>query len=184
MSVVPLDIVAEVEPVRGSGPVTIRGQVEVATSGSRVLGVALEPSEPPACPEAVAAIDAADWVVLGPGSWFTSVITHLLVPELRAALEGTSARRMLVLNLAPQSGETEGFTAHTYLDAVRVHAPELRFDTVLVDPSAVLDKDALCLTAAEMGAEVMVEDVARGDGTPRHDEAKLQRAYAKAMRST
>ena len=44
------------------------------------------PADPPACEEAVAAVLEADWVVLGPGSWFTSVLTHLLVPGLREAL--------------------------------------------------------------------------------------------------
>ena len=61
------------------------------------------PPDPPACPEAVAAIDAADWVVLGPGSWFTSVLPHLLVPELRAPRCTARARgRCVTLNLAPE----------------------------------------------------------------------------------
>ncbi|MEK8170323.1 2-phospho-L-lactate transferase CofD family protein [Streptomyces sp. M19] len=47
----------------------------------------------------------ADWVVLGPGSWFSSVIPHLLVPELLQALTETKARRVLSLNLAPQPGK-------------------------------------------------------------------------------
>ena len=89
MASVPLDIVAEVQ---GADPGTrtrsapVRGQVAVATTPGRVRSVSLIPADPPACPEAVQAIAAADWVVLGPGSWFTSVLPHLLVPELAAAL--------------------------------------------------------------------------------------------------
>src|SRR5262249_17284791 len=67
----------------------------------------------PACPEAVAAVREADWVVLGPGSWFTSVLPHLLVPELAEALIATPARRLVALNLVPQPGETDGFSPHT-----------------------------------------------------------------------
>ncbi len=184
MSLVPLDIVAQVEPRPGADRVSVRGQVEVASVRGRVLEVALEPRDPPACPQALAAIHAADWVVLGPGSWFTSVLTHLLVPELGAALAETEARRLLVLNLEPQTGETEGFTALEHLEVITQHAPDLRFDRVLVDSRVAADAEALGEVAASMGAELVVEDVARDDGTPRHDEMKLRRAYAKAMRTT
>jgi uncharacterized cofD-like protein len=184
MSLVPLDITARVEPGPGRETVTVRGQVEVATTPGRVLEIALDPPQPPACPEALAAIEGADWVVLGPGSWFTSVITHLLVPDLRAALEATRARRLLVLNLAPQAGETEGLTPESHLEVLRRHAPDLRIDVVLADPSTVLDARSLEHAAVALGGRLVVADVACDDGTPRHDETRLQRAYAKAMGST
>ena len=69
--------------------------------------ITLLPPDPPAVPEAVRAVLDAEWVVFGPGSWFTSVLPHLLVPGLASALHGTTARRLVVLNLAPQPGETE-----------------------------------------------------------------------------
>ncbi len=87
---------------------TVRGQVEVATTPGSVVSVSLEPDAPDACPEAVAAIRAADWVVMGPGSWYSSVIPHLLVPGLRQAIEETDARVLVTLNLVAQQGETEG----------------------------------------------------------------------------
>jgi uncharacterized cofD-like protein len=181
MSLVPLDITAKIECHPGEAPIEVRGQVEVASARGRVLELALEPQRPPACPQALAAIDSCDWVVLGPGSWFTSVITHLLVPDLRHALETTPARRLLVLNLAPQTGETDGFTPESHLQALRQHAPDLRLDTVLVDPSAVSDEGGLRTLAADMGAEVVVAEVACDDGTPNHDERKLHAAYADVM---
>ena len=58
----------------------VRGQVEVATTEGVIDSIALVPPDPPAAPEALKAIEAADWVVLGPGSWFTSVLPHLMVP--------------------------------------------------------------------------------------------------------
>ena len=51
--------------------------------------ITLLPPDPPAVPEAVRAVLDADWIVFGPGSWFTSVLPHLLVPELAAALHAT-----------------------------------------------------------------------------------------------
>ena len=71
---------------------TVRGQVEVATTPGMVESVELVPADPPACAEALEAIDAADWVVFGPGSWYTSVLPHLLVPELRSTLSATRRR--------------------------------------------------------------------------------------------
>ena len=65
---------------------TVRGQVEVATTPGQVRAVHLDPEDPPVCREASRRVASADWVVLGPGSWFTSVIPHLLVPALRDAL--------------------------------------------------------------------------------------------------
>jgi uncharacterized cofD-like protein len=127
MAEVPLDITARVELPDGRRE-QVRGQVEVATTEGRVLEVTLEPQDPPPCGEALSAIADADWVVLGPGSWFTSVIPHLLVPDLRAALEQTTARRMVVLNLAPQTGETTGFTPERYLETLADHAPDLGCD--------------------------------------------------------
>ena len=183
MSLVPLDITARVECRPGDEPIVVRGQVEVASANGRVLEIALEPQQPPACPQALAAIESSDWVVLGPGSWFTSVITHLLVPELRRALEASPARKLLVLNLAPQTGETDGFTPESHLQVLRQHAPDLRLDRVLVDPSTVSDEEALRALAGEMGADVVVAEVACDDGSPRHDERKLHAAYANAMGS-
>jgi uncharacterized cofD-like protein len=139
MAAVPLDLVAEVEgadPDRPDELSTVRGQVACAETTGRVRSVSLIPADPPACPEAVQAIGAADWVVLGPGSWFTSVLPHLLVPELAAALVGTRARRLVALNLAPQPGETEGFSPHTHLEVLADHAPDLAIDVVLADRAA------------------------------------------------
>ena len=111
MASVPLDLAADVEGADPDHPYetsTVRGQVACATTTGRVRSMSLIPADPPACPEAVAAVGAADWVVLGPGSWFTSVLPHLLVPGLAEALVTTRARRLVALNLAPQPGETEG----------------------------------------------------------------------------
>ena len=85
MSPIALEIEADVQGLEEDPRVSrcIRGQVAVATTPGKVRRVRLLPSNPPACPDAVTAIDRADLVVLGPGSWFSSVIPHVLVPETR-----------------------------------------------------------------------------------------------------
>ena len=181
MAVTPMDITATVrgaDPARPGELSIVRGQVEVASTPGQVTEVQLEPLDPPACPQALAAVEAADWVVLGPGSWFTSVIPHLLVPGLRASLVATPARRAVVLNLEPQKGETDGFSSERHLEVLAAHAPDLRLDLVLADVAAAPDPRALAAVAQGLGAELVVADLAVGDGTPRHDPIKLAAAYA------
>jgi uncharacterized cofD-like protein len=180
MASVPLDIEATVEGLDPAHPHqvdTVRGQVAVASTAGRVIGVRLIPEHPPACEPAVAAVDEADWVVLGPGSWFTSVLPHLFVPELAAALHATGARRCVTLNLDAQKGETEGFGASTYLEVLALHAPELRVDAVLADPSAVDDEARLAEAAAAVGATLVVRPLRDPDGSARHDASLLAAAY-------
>ncbi len=187
MATTALDIAASVAglvPGDPAAPTTVRGQVEVASTDGRVTGVWLDPADPPAAPEALAAIQAADWCVLGPGSWFTSVIPHLLVPGLRAALAASAARTMVTLNLEPQTGETEGFAPETHLEVLAGYAPDLKLDVVVVDPGTVVNLAALQRCAGSLGADLVVAEVARGDGTPRHDPARLAAAYARVLGST
>jgi len=179
MSLSPLDIEAlvQLDGDDAGKTVTVRGQVAVATASGTVKHISLVPESPPACPEAVLAVRAADWVVLGPGSWFSSVIPHLLVPDLADALHQTSARRLVALNLAPQPDETAGFSPQTHLEVLGRHAPNLALDVVLVDPSTAPDLVALEKVAAGFGARVVVEPVARSDGSARHDPELLAAAY-------
>ena len=182
MASVPLDLVAEVEgadPARPGEITLVRGQAECASTTGRVRSVSLIPADPPACPEAVAAVREADWVVFGPGSWFTSVLPHLLVPELAKALIATSARRLVALNLVPQPGETDGFSPHTHLEVLAGHAPELTVDVVLADRGAVAGNVAeLEKAAAVLGARLVLTELAMRDGTPRHDPRWLAGAFA------
>lgn len=180
MAVTPMDITAEVrglDPGDPSRTTTVRGQVEVATTDGDIVSVALDPPSPQACTESVDAILDADWVFLGPGSWFTSVIPHLMVPGLREALVNTSARLVVVLNLEPQEGETPGFGPEDHLAALFEHAPELKIHTVLADRSSVAHPDELERVAASAGAELVLADVAADDATDRHDHARLAAAF-------
>ncbi|MDT7775787.1 MAG: hypothetical protein QOC67_4711 [Pseudonocardiales bacterium] len=181
MSTEPLVIEAEVAGL-GRDPEAvsrIRGQVAVASTPGRVRRVWVQPSHPKACEQAVAAVRDAELVLLGPGSWFTSVLPHLMVPDLRQALLDTPARRVVVLNLAPQPGETAGFSPEQYLDVLCQHAPELRIDAVLADTGAVPVPERLQRSAAALGARAVLAPIGEPDGSPRHNPAAL----ADAVRS-
>jgi uncharacterized cofD-like protein len=117
-------------------------------------------------------------VVFGPGSWFTSVLPHVMVPELRAALVATRARRVVCLKLAEQAGETDGLTPQDHLQVLLAHCPDLHVDVVLGDQDAVVDAPALRHAVQAVGARLVLAPVALGDGTPRHAPDRLAAAYA------
>jgi uncharacterized cofD-like protein len=186
MASVPIDIAAEVEgadPARPDELTIVRGQVACASTPGKVRGVSLIPATPPACPEAVAAVRDAEWVVLGPGSWFTSVLPHLKVPELVRTLTTTKARRVVALNLAPQPGETDDFSPQAHLEVLQAHAPDLRIDVVLADRKVVDDEPALDKAVRALGGTLLLADVAAADGSPRHDPERLGQAFAQIFSS-
>jgi uncharacterized cofD-like protein len=176
-----IDIVADVaglDPVRPASVTRVRGQVAVATTPGRVVGLRLEPAAPAPCDEALAAIDAADWLVLGPGSLYTSVLPHLLVPDVSKMIRRSAAGRVMVLNLTPQPGETEGYSPEAHLDVLGRHAPELGLDVVLADPARVPDVGALAKAAAALGARLVLEPVGVPD-RGQHDPQRLASAFEK-----
>lgn len=118
MSNEPLDLEAEVLGLEEDPRevVAVRGQVAVASTLGEVRRVKLYPVDPPASPEAVEAILNADLVSMGPGSWFSSVIPHLLVPGIVDALNQTKAVKALVLNLVPEPGETAGMSTAAHAE--------------------------------------------------------------------
>ena len=152
----------------------IRGQVAVATTPGVVRRVRLTPAAPVACPDSLAAIGAADVVTLGPGSWFSSVIPHVLVPEQLAALTRTRARKVLFVNLAAEPGETTGFSVERHLHVLSAHAGALKIDDVVVDAASVpagREREHLERAARLFGAQLRSADLA-GDGLHVHDPVK------------
>jgi uncharacterized cofD-like protein len=186
MATTPIELTARVRGADAAYPdavSTVRGQVEVATSPGQLLEVSLDPVDPPACPEAVTAVREADWVVLGPGSWFTSVIPHLLVPGLRSALMETSARLVVTLNLEAHTEETPGYTPGDHLAVLRSIAPGLPVDTVVADVASVPDAAALEKVTDALGARLVLADVADDARPGQHDPAKLSLAYEKFVQA-
>ena len=179
MAAVPLEIVAEIrghDPERPAETLEVRGQHRVASSPGVVSSIGILPTCPEPCHEALAAVAEADWVMLGPGSWFTSVMPHLLVPDLADALVATPAKRLLNLNLEVNKGETRDFRAEDHLASFAANAPELRLDVVLADPSVVPDGASLRAAAADLGAELVVAPVAARGEPGVHDPLRLAAA--------
>lgn len=183
MSAVPLVIEADVigaDPSRPDEVSLVVGQEAVALARGDIAAVRLRPADPPAVPEAVAAIAEADYLILGPGSWYSSVIPHVLVPQLVDAIRQTSAKRVLTMNLVPTEDETPSYTAARHIEVLAEHSPQLRWDVVLADPSFANDPH-LARFVASIGAELVISPVQMRDGSPRHDPFLLASAYAGIM---
>ncbi|MGO4956393.1 gluconeogenesis factor YvcK family protein [Luteococcus sp. Sow4_B9] len=181
MSLTPLTIEADViglDPIRPDEVCTLSGQATVAKTRAQVQKIRLVPEDAAACPDAVEAVMESDFVVLGPGSWFTSVLPHLQVPELAQAIVDTSARKVVTLNMS-SAGETDGFTPSRHIELLAEHTPQLRLDVVIADQSFA--DEHLDTFVRSLGAELEVADVAMRDGSARHDPLRLASVYAEVL---
>ncbi len=184
---------ATVEPVQLKATVAgqVRdGQVSVQSGTGRVEMVWLEPSRPRPAGSAVAALREADVVVLGPGSLFTSITAALLVPDLAAALVTSSARVVLVANLATQAQETDGLDLGAHVAGLLAHVPGLRLDVVVAHDGPVPEGPGTPLGTALTDprvARVVTADLAlrRADGVPvaAHDAGRLAEALRPLLRA-
>ena len=164
----------------------VDGQVAVARARGGVERLLLGPQNVSAHPDAVAAIEAADQVILGPGSLFTSVIAALSVPGITEAINRSHASVVIVLNLVTQDGETLGLTGPDHVAAVHHHAGLLRPGGIVAHRGPLQVPEGLGAVeiegdeAMDMGWDVTWDDVADPEAPwPAHDPMKLGRVLAK-----
>jgi uncharacterized cofD-like protein len=190
MSQEPLDI--EATFVNSTGRVIVKGQVEVATAKGRLESLRLHPDNPQPRPESLAAIADSDWIVMGPGSWFSSVLPHLLVPEQRQALIKSNAKRILILNLDSAnvsgqiftSGEFAGYTPLEHIEILQQYAPGLNFDYVVADESLISQGNGIADLLSSTGGELVVADLRDRDELIHHSPKKLTSLFAHIARQT
>ena len=185
----PVDLVARLEDGR-----TVRGEQRIAHAGGRIAELRL--AQPAAAPRAaVEAVLAADLVVLGPGSLYSSVLASLLARGLAEALRATTATRVMVVNLLTQRGETDGYTAADHVEAIQRHLGDV-VDVALVHrgplPPAVVAAHAaegaapVEIDRAEveaLDAVLVVQDLLAAGPVARHDPHKLARALLAIARA-
>lgn len=145
----------------------LEGQVEVQRA-SDLRHIGLSPPDPPSPPAVGDVIVGADLVVLGPGSLFTSVLAAAVVPGVAGALAATRATRVLVLNLGPQTGESEGFSPDEHVRVALAH--DVPVDVVLADPRFAPDP-------AGLRVPLVIRPVGT-DGAAVHDPERLGAALA------
>jgi len=178
MATNPLDIEATFE--NSIGIKIVQGQAEVATTKGRLKSLRIIPENPTAYPEALSAIADAQWITMGPGSWFSSVIPHLLVPAQRDAIISSKAKKILLLNLDTSdksAGEYAGYSPLEHLQILSTYAPGLHFDCVVIDQSSD-GQSQLREHLSTLGSELVIADL-RSDGAPlHHDVKKLGQLFA------
>lgn len=176
MALEPLDIEAQVTGTDGQTRL-IRGQAQVATAIGRVEELRLLPAAPAVPDEVLTAIHDADWLIIGPGSWYTSVLPHLMVPDLAEALRTSPARRCVTMNLSAGTSETAGMGSVDLLEALLASAGDMRFDALIADPTMQEDCTELAEHAAERGIRTLLRQVSVGAGVAVHDPVRLAAAY-------
>jgi uncharacterized cofD-like protein len=188
-----LAVRGQVVPVAGR-PITIHAELEDGTQldgesavsrAHAIRRIWISPDDVQPSAEALAAITAADIVVIGPGSLFTSLLPPLLVAGMREALADTRASRVFVCNVATQVGETEGFSVADHLAALATHGVAGLLDAVVVNtnqharhpqdyPAAPVRVD---VEARSSRPPVIVgRDVVDDANAHRHDSRKLAAA--------
>lgn len=174
----PLEISARVDGV--GSPHIVTGQVAVATAHGVVSGLSISPSAPRVPQETLEAIRASDFVVLGPGSWYTSVLVHFLVEPVAHELVTAAGRTVLVLNIAYEDEETSGASRADDVRALRRLEPRFRPAIVLADVSHGSDT-SLRDEVESWGSRLVVADLKRADATDRHDVSRLARELSHAI---
>ncbi|MDE0573161.1 uridine diphosphate-N-acetylglucosamine-binding protein YvcK [Demequina sp. B12] len=158
----------------------IQGQAAVATTAGTVVSLSLEPAQPHVPDETLAAISAADVIVLGPGSWHTSVMTHFAVAPVADALVANAHKCILVLNVGDSDREMEGLGRADEVRALRDAAPDFQPAVALVESAHGDDLD-LRSELDTWGVALRVAPLTAGDEVFAHDPAALRRVFARII---
>jgi len=169
----------------------IEGESRITEANGKITKIGCSPANPPALPAALKAIEEADYIIIGPGSLYTSIIPNLLVPEIAEAIASRSVPRIYVCNIMTQPGETVGYTVSDHIQAIDDACGKQLFNAVLVHrkvPSAqslinyaqvnshpvFLDREAI----AKLGRRIVLSNVMDEDehtNLVRHNPERLAR---------
>lgn len=169
----------------------IEGESSITEAKGKIVEIGCTPAYPPALPRALQAINEADYIIMGPGSLYTSIIPNLLVPDIVEAIAQRKVPRIYVCNIMTQPGETDGYTVSDHIRAIDRACGKRLFDAVLLQkktPSAqslihyaqesshpvYFDREAVMNLGRRMViANIMQED--EHTGLVRHDSDRLAR---------
>ena len=167
---------------------TLTGESNVARASGRITSLALSPNNPQAHPEAVAALQDADLVIIGPGSLYTSIVPNLLIPAIANAVAQSRALKVYVCNVAEEPRQTIGYSVQDHLGVVRrytgpdsVHAVIANSNIPDAPTPAGLDF-IKPLSPWNDGALLIQADVLDRGATARHDPGKLALTVADTYR--
>lgn len=128
----------------------IEGESNITHAGGSIVKIGCTPANPPALPKALQAIQEADYIIIGPGSLYTSVIPNLLVPEIAEAIaqrcrggKTSPVPCIYVCNIMTQPGETQGYTVSEHIRAIDAACGQKLFSAVLVHKKAFSERSLI-----------------------------------------
>lgn len=149
------------------------------------------------CPEVLDAVKEADLIIFSPGSLYTSILPHLIAPEVVKALKSCKAPLMYVSNLVTQPGETDEYCVADHVNVLNSYLKDRKIDVVVANNGDVdrrirkkyLDtenKEIVGLDGLEdAGVMVIVDDIfSIEDERIRHDALKTAYLIFSYMMST
>ncbi len=126
-----VNLVAEVQSKEKQTTVNIAGESQIPLAGGKIQRLWIEPSNPLPYPPAVQAILAANLIVIGPGSLYTSILPNLLVPGIVEAINSSKAMKFFVCNVANEHGETDGYRCSDHIRVIEQHLSDIHFDVII-----------------------------------------------------
>ncbi len=168
---------------------TLTGETSVASASARIQSLTLSPPNPQAHPAAVAALEEADLIIIGPGSLYTSIVPNLLIPGIAEALAGSRALKIYVCNVAEEPRQTEGYSVQDHLTVVQRYSGVNSVHAVIANSSVPAGPTPAGLDFIrprqpwDAAALLIESDVIDEGATARHDPAKLAHTVAATYRS-
>ncbi|MBS3765567.1 YvcK family protein [Candidatus Bipolaricaulota bacterium] len=145
------NLVAELE-----GGQVLTGESSLSETPKLIQGIELKEKAEP-YPPALAEIEEADLIVLGPGSLFTSLVPNLLVEKVAEAIEASGATKYYVSNIMTEPGETDGMTVQDHMEVLSKYLDPDSLDYAVVNVGKA-EEDVLDRYASE-GAELVEPDL-------------------------
>lgn len=112
------------------------GETQISENPKPIKHISLIPEHCKATNSAIEAIKAAEVIIFGPGSLYTSVIPNLLVDGISEAISQSNAIKIYVCNVMTQHGETNNYAASDHIKALLSHTKIDRIDYAIVNTAA------------------------------------------------
>ena len=163
----------------------VEGESKITATQKPIERVYFDPSRVDPLEEVIQAIRAADAIVLGPGSLYTSIIPNLLVARVAREIATARGIKMYICNVMTQPGETDSLSASQHVESLISNVGERVFDYVLINDrpperlrakyesegQSPVEPDAERIRA--LGFTPVIADVISENQTVRHDSTKL-----------
>lgn len=188
------DVVLEAE--YSDGGITC-GESNIPQIGRKIKRIRIRPEDAKPLDEALEALEKADAIILGPGSLYTSVIPNLLVKDMVKSISGSKAKKIYVVNVMTQPGETTAYSAYDHVSAIIEHSCVGILEYVVVNTGKVPEEllyryradgagPVICDSEKirKIGYNVVEADILNYTDVVRHSPGKLAKVIMDIIKQT